>query len=296
MAAAKSPLSPVRPALLILGAGLFSSASLEAPVTATALPSGRVPYTTLDPPTLELRLGRDRIALNAATASREHDVEIAELLAELFPDSGIDLLLRPGILVPDGWRHLSLELLRAVSVLDSAEASIGPDGVSVRGVTASPDRYVARVADLRAALPSSLSLDEQVTMLAAAPALQELCASAFARLGSGRVEFEHDGAELRTTAYALLDALIEFAWNCHDVRIRITGHSDAAGDEDRNLELSRQRAEAVADYLARGGIERERLYVQGLGSAAPIGDNATAYGRRLNRRIEFGLLPGVSVP
>lgn len=288
MAAEKSPLSPVRLALLLLGAGMFSTASLEAPTSAA--PAGRVAYATLDPPTLELRHGRNRIALNATTASRDHDVEIAELVAELFPDSGADLLLRPGVLVPDAWHHLSLELLRAVSVLDSAEASIGPAGVSIRGVAASPDRYEAGVAALRAALPSSVSLDEQVTLLAPAPALRALCARTFAGFGSGRVEFERDGAELRTTAYALLDTLIEFAWDCHDVRIQITGHSDAVGDENRNLELSRRRAQAVADYLAGGGIERERLDVEGLGSAVPIGDNATAYGRRLNRRIEFSLL------
>jgi outer membrane protein OmpA-like peptidoglycan-associated protein len=288
VARAKSPPSPGHLAALLLGAGLFSTASLEAPSAAGR--SGGVPYTTLDPPTLELRLGRDRLALNATSASQEHDAELEELVAELFPASGADLRLRPGVLVPDSWRPLSLELLRAVSMLESAEASAGPARVSIRGVTANPDGYEARVAALRAALPSSVSLEERVTKLAPAPGLRALCDRTFAGLGSARVEFERASTALRTTAYALLDRLIEFAWDCHDVGLRITGHSDAAGDESWNLDLSRQRAQAVADYLVRGGIARERLYVVGMGSAAPIADNATAHGRRLNRRIEFGLL------
>ncbi|MDH5276396.1 MAG: OmpA family protein, partial [Gammaproteobacteria bacterium] len=49
--------------------------------------------------------------------------------------------------------------------------------------------------------------------------------------------------------------------------------------------LSERRAQSVADYLASKGISRDRLQVVGRGESEPIGDNKTADGRALNRRV-----------
>jgi OOP family OmpA-OmpF porin len=49
------------------------------------------------------------------------------------------------------------------------------------------------------------------------------------------------------------------------------------------------RANAVGDYLEEKGIDRGRLAISGAGSAVPIADNATRYGRSQNRRIEIAL-------
>ena len=69
----------------------------------------------------------------------------------------------------------------------------------------------------------------------------------------------------------------------------ITGHTDARGAEAWNLQLSLMRARSVADYLVAAGVGVERLRVDGKGSANPVADNNTEIGRRMNRRIEFGL-------
>ena len=61
------------------------------------------------------------------------------------------------------------------------------------------------------------------------------------------------------------------------------------GDPAFNLELSRQRAQSVADYLVDGGVALDRLIVEGAGATQPVADNTTSYGRRQNRRIEFWL-------
>jgi OOP family OmpA-OmpF porin len=87
----------------------------------------------------------------------------------------------------------------------------------------------------------------------------------------------------------VLDKIIEVADDCRDSTIAITGHSDSSGNETWNRRLSVARAQAVADYITRGGITPARLLVEGLGSAVPIADNATAQGRSINRRIEFEL-------
>ena len=71
-------------------------------------------------------------------------------------------------------------------------------------------------------------------------------------------------------------------------RFQIEGHTDSVGARSANLDLSRRRAQAVADYLARAGVERSRLEVKGQGSADPLP------GRRVNdpanRRVEAELI------
>jgi outer membrane protein OmpA-like peptidoglycan-associated protein len=103
------------------------------------------------------------------------------------------------------------------------------------------------------------------------------------------VHFQAASTQIRQASYSLLDRIIEFAYDCRSPRIAITGHSDSAGNETRNIQISRARAQAVADYLVNGGVATGRLVVEGLGSVDPVADNGTAHGRDLNRRIEFEL-------
>jgi len=118
-----------------------------------------------------------------------------------------------------------------------------------------------------------------------------LCQRVFSRAGSEAVNFKQSSADIRTSSHATLDALVSIAYDCSETRISITGHSDSSGYEVHNRRLSLQRAQAVADYLARGGISHDRLLVTGVGSSFPIADNSSEPGRNLNRRIEFEMLP-----
>ena len=72
---------------------------------------------------------------------------------------------------------------------------------------------------------------------------------------------------------------------------RITGYSDDVGDPTSNVDVSRERAAAIASALQGLGISSDRLLVAGLGEANPAADNATEEGRRLNRRVEIVLAP-----
>jgi outer membrane protein OmpA-like peptidoglycan-associated protein len=67
----------------------------------------------------------------------------------------------------------------------------------------------------------------------------------------------------------------------------IAGHTDAAGSDEYNLILSRERAQAVRTYLIEHGIAPDRLIAKGYGEAYPIASNATEAGREENRRSEF---------
>ena len=68
-----------------------------------------------------------------------------------------------------------------------------------------------------------------------------------------------------------------------DVPVTITGHTDPSGDADRNRELSRERAQAVADYLeGELGEDAPDTEVRGLGSDRPVEGPAES-----QRRVEI---------
>lgn len=68
-------------------------------------------------------------------------------------------------------------------------------------------------------------------------------------------------------------------------QIVLEGHSDPSGNEYKNLSLSLDRANWVADRLVEYGIDRMRMRTVGLGSARPIVDIGGDAGA-VNRRVE----------
>lgn len=68
--------------------------------------------------------------------------------------------------------------------------------------------------------------------------------------------------------------------------ILVQGFADSTGQEATNQSLSVDRAQAVAAYLGTQGIAASRIVSQGFGTASPAAANATAKGRRNNRRVE----------
>ena len=71
------------------------------------------------------------------------------------------------------------------------------------------------------------------------------------------------------------------------VDVIIEGHTDSQGEDDRNLELSQQRAESVLEALVERGIDTTRLRAVGYGEQRPLESNDTARGRAANRRVDF---------
>lgn len=64
----------------------------------------------------------------------------------------------------------------------------------------------------------------------------------------------------------------------------IEGHTDSVGGRDYNLDLSRRRAQAVADFLISQGVSRDRLDIRGLGYDRPL--QGLSAGASANRRVE----------
>ena len=72
-----------------------------------------------------------------------------------------------------------------------------------------------------------------------------------------------------------------------DADFIIKGHTDSTGPEAYNQGLSERRAASVKNWLVDNGIAASRLETVGYGETQPKFDNATAEGRKLNRRVEM---------
>ncbi len=108
------------------------------------------------------------------------------------------------------------------------------------------------------------------------------------------VNFETASATLTPVSKYEIDFLVDALNKYPSMRIDLAGHTDSVGDDEYNMELSRNRAKAVYDYLIGKGITADRLKYEGFGETRPVDTNDTDAGRAKNRRTEFLIInPGI---
>jgi len=103
------------------------------------------------------------------------------------------------------------------------------------------------------------------------------------------VTFESDSAVLTGAATGVLDGIAASLNGQANVSLEIGGHTDDTASESYNLVLSKQRAEAVRQYLIARGIDGARLSTQGYGEVQPLVANDSDANRAINRRVDFKL-------
>ena len=117
--------------------------------------------------------------------------------------------------------------------------------------------------------------------------------SPFSELVKGKVitlnniYFDQSSPVLRPESAPQLDELVAILQKNPTARIEIRGHTDNAGDFDLNVKLSRERCQAVVEYLKTKGISADRLESRGRGPLDPIAPNTSEENRKRNRRVEF---------
>lgn len=106
------------------------------------------------------------------------------------------------------------------------------------------------------------------------------------------VNFRVNSAVLSPEAKQKLDELAAKTSSARGFMIEVAGHTDATGSEAKNFRLSRQRAEAVIQYLAVNHKIPLRRFVtpMGYGKTEAVADNTTAEGRAQNRRVEVKMI------
>lgn len=102
--------------------------------------------------------------------------------------------------------------------------------------------------------------------------------------------FEFDKSILLPKSFNTLDSLAGLMTGNPNMGILVKGHTDNFGSPDYNLNLSKERARAVMEYLVSKGIGYERLSFKGYGETQPIRNNDTDINRQINRRVEFEVL------
>ena len=103
--------------------------------------------------------------------------------------------------------------------------------------------------------------------------------------------YRSGSADLGPGPFESLSALANFLKVTPGSSIILVGHSDAIGELRKNIELSRNRAQAVVDRLIKDyGIDQSRISAQGIGFLSPKTNNSTEKSRKKNRRVEAILI------
>lgn len=100
-----------------------------------------------------------------------------------------------------------------------------------------------------------------------------------------RLLFATDKSDVLPDQAAVIDRMTQELVGVGIHHLDIEGHTDGTGSARYNDALSVKRAAAVADVMIGSGLRREDIKVVGLGERYPVDTNATARGRRENRRV-----------
>jgi OOP family OmpA-OmpF porin len=105
------------------------------------------------------------------------------------------------------------------------------------------------------------------------------------------IEFRTASAEISPASAKELEQILSSVTIAENLLVTIEGHTDSQGNDDTNLSLSQARAEAVRQWLVTKGGQafKNKITAVGYGETQPKGDNATPYGRAINRRVEVKL-------
>ncbi len=113
-----------------------------------------------------------------------------------------------------------------------------------------------------------------------------------AKIAFRSLEFENGKAEILISMHDDLGKVGNFLIDHPLLKLKISGHTDSAGNEELNLKLSQDRADAIKRYLIEQfKIDDSRITAIGYGSSDPIvSKEETEEHKQLNRRVEFQII------
>ena len=102
--------------------------------------------------------------------------------------------------------------------------------------------------------------------------------------------FEVGRSRIDPESFSELDVLANIMLNNPNMVIQLEGHTDFLGESKANMKLSRQRVDAVRNYLTGKDIAKSRIRTKAFGSSQPLSRDDTPEAHRLNRRVEVRIL------
>lgn len=104
------------------------------------------------------------------------------------------------------------------------------------------------------------------------------------------IYFDYDKAEIRPEYFDFLSRIVRVINGHSDLRVQVTGNTDADGSDAYNDDLSKRRAEAIIAYFVKEGISADRIEIEFNGEKKPVDRNDTKEGKQRNRRVEFAFI------
>lgn len=105
------------------------------------------------------------------------------------------------------------------------------------------------------------------------------------------IQFQVGSAKISPASEATLGSIAKILALAPDRCVMVEGHTDASGNADKNMALSKDRAGSVVDFIAdKAGIERKRLVPLGKGSSSPAAGLDPRDPK--NRRVVFKVVSG----
>jgi OOP family OmpA-OmpF porin len=104
------------------------------------------------------------------------------------------------------------------------------------------------------------------------------------------IYFDYDKDELKPEYFDYLNNMARIVLDHTDLRIKMTGHTDADGSDKYNIDLSQRRAKVIQDYFVKQGIPIHKIVIDFKGEAEPVDNNKTDNGKQRNRRVDFAFI------
>ncbi|MEN8185792.1 MAG: OmpA family protein [Bacteroidota bacterium] len=101
------------------------------------------------------------------------------------------------------------------------------------------------------------------------------------------IRFDVNKATIKPESMGAINKIYQLMSKQSDLNFSVEGHTDADGNDENNMKLSKARGKAVMEKLIAMGISSNRLKYNGFGESKPIDNNSTPEGKANNRRVEF---------
>jgi outer membrane protein OmpA-like peptidoglycan-associated protein len=257
-----------------------ATSTTEAPITSTP------PVATADP-VVEVVFADGALSLVGAVASDDQRNSLVGAIGDVVDPQNVtdELDVTAESAVPD-------PVVEGIGALAAAMVGSLSTGVAGWDGSALYVRGQYRTDESKASLEQLAASYSATTDLVARPAGAECDVQALAErlntlVAENPIEFVSEQSTIRAESQPTIDRVAVIADGCSDIVVTIVGHTSSDGD--RNLELSRERAEVVLAELVALGVPESQLTAVGLGSAYPILRDDGREDLLRSRRVEFAV-------
>jgi OmpA-OmpF porin, OOP family len=104
--------------------------------------------------------------------------------------------------------------------------------------------------------------------------------------GEWKINFGSGSASVQSNSTRDLEKIYNLLIQAENSKLTIVGHTDNVGNSDANIALSKNRAQAIVNFLKNKGIPESRFQlIDGKGANEPVADNNSESGKSQNRRV-----------